>query len=644
MSRLARQTWPCSPGPFARRLLAGVAPGECSTVREPRHAAPDEAPKSKTPRLAGLTCLLLGAALCGCSTVQEVPRPADADLLAAGPNEAGDAASRPSAQDAAESDEPRSPARDTDPDVLARRMSEAIRDDDVGTVRQLLDSAGIESFGSALHAAARFESPRAAALLIERGADVNSDGGWTQLHFALLDGTDRPALQVANLLLEHGADVHAATSAMGWTPLHFAAHLSGSDRVRGTDVLRIVRTLMERGADVNARTRVGGWTPVRVAGESGGSADVLAALRFAGGRDDGCDDAPMVPAYRGGSRGRRMEWEQRRAEGTSECDMPFAVPGVVDAGSWRGGAGSFTAPGADEALLIESVGFFEGRHTKLAALRDRHGAIRPIMTFDGYTDIQGLCFDAETATHTAVFTRGFDGCCLPVDTAYYHYDADAGTLAEVFVDEGEQHSPASADEACRWRDKMAGLDVYEDALNALRVGSLPALVATGDNALDALRTALWAGLVLVAEGALHPLASRVVPTEVVETQLERLRKLSDIARVWSPDVESPRWKVVAAEYLGVVRRESLDACKGVLLVWDGARQEWHSIYDCAEIFAIEIHGDTLSAALYVGASDCGTRLRELSCYLEVDLATRQARLWDEPHGRFWHERRERPDR
>ncbi len=25
-----------------------------------------------------------------------------------------------------------------------------------------------------------------------------------------------------------------------------------------------------------------------------------------------------------------------------------------------------------------------------------HGAIRPIMTFDGYTDFQGLCFDAET--------------------------------------------------------------------------------------------------------------------------------------------------------------------------------------------------------------------------------------------------------
>ena len=25
-----------------------------------------------------------------------------------------------------------------------------------------------------------------------------------------------------------------------------------------------------------------------------------------------------------------------------------------------------------------------------------HGVIRPIMTFDGYTDFQGLCFDAET--------------------------------------------------------------------------------------------------------------------------------------------------------------------------------------------------------------------------------------------------------
>ena len=283
--------------------------------------------------------LLLGAALC-------------AEATAPSHVEAG--------QGAQEVDE-RSPARNIDPNVLAR-MAEAAEDDDVGTVRQLLDSADMENFGFALETAARFESPQAAALLIERGAEVNNDSGWTPLHFALLAGTDRPALQVANLLLEHGADVHAATLVMGWTPLHLAAHLSGSwvwrngrwnepDGMARPDVLQVVQTLLERGADVNARTRIGGWTPVRVARESDGSADMLAALQAAGGRDDGCDDAPTVPEYWQGGliRSSLRERERRGAGGDPECEytMSFAVPGVIDAGYWWGGAGSFTAPGAE---------------------------------------------------------------------------------------------------------------------------------------------------------------------------------------------------------------------------------------------------------------------------------------------------------
>ena len=57
--------------------------------------AADGVPKGTTLRSAGLfACLLLGIA-CGCSTVQEAPRPARADLRAAGPDGTGDAASRP---------------------------------------------------------------------------------------------------------------------------------------------------------------------------------------------------------------------------------------------------------------------------------------------------------------------------------------------------------------------------------------------------------------------------------------------------------------------------------------------------------------------------------------------------------------------
>ena len=114
-----------------------------------------------------------------------------------------------------------------------------------------------------LHVAARSESPEVAALLLERGAEVDARDaiGWTPLYYALLRGVDRPAFRTANLLLEQGANANAATAAMGWTPLHLAAYLSDS----GVEVLDIVQTLIERGADVGARMRIGGWSPARVA-------------------------------------------------------------------------------------------------------------------------------------------------------------------------------------------------------------------------------------------------------------------------------------------------------------------------------------------------------------------------------------------
>lgn len=88
----------------------------------------------------------------------------------------------------------------------------------------------------------------------------------------------------------------------------------------------------------------------------------------------------------------------------------------------------------------------------------------------------------------------------------------------------------------------------------------------------------------------------------------------------------------------------MDVCEGVLLIWDEAGQEWRSIYDCAAFVDIEIRGDALSAALYVGTTECGIRRQGLSCYLEVDLKTWQAELWNEPHGYYWSNDRERPKR
>ena len=136
--------------------------------------------------------------------------------------------------------------------------------------------------------------------------------------------------------------------------------------------------------------------------------------------------------------------------------------------------------------------------------------------------------------------------------------------------------------------------------------------------------------------------SRVVPTEVVESQLETLDSL-DVASVWHPDVESPRWRVAVAE-IGMRQSGSVDVCEGVLLVRDGERQEWRSIYDCADLYDIQIHANTLFAELYSNEPYCGPPRLAHSCYLELDLTTREARLWYYLGRDHWRDRRERLSR
>ena len=320
-----------------------------------------------------------------------------------------------------------------------------------------------------LHMAARHEFAEVAALLIERGADVNAQDGhgrWTPLHYALLDGLRRPGLQTANLLIDHGADVNAATLVMGWTPLHLAASLSacqtrrweecGNDSAWTPDVLALVRKLIDHGADVNARTRVGGWTPADVAVESAPRdydesreplQAVLAALRAAGGKDDGCGWVESVPFYYSGYR--HLETEGRRKPGCDYFDMPFVMPDLA-AGSGRRVAGSFTAPGAAEWLVFEAAGpMDDGFFYRLASLQDQHGNVSPVAGFDRFTQYRGLCLDPETGTHTAIFEHDCDRGPCPPRTTYFHYDADAGTL----VDSGARRRRASEDEVCGWREE-----------------------------------------------------------------------------------------------------------------------------------------------------------------------------------------------
>jgi hypothetical protein len=88
-----------------------------------------------------------------------------------------------------------------------------------------------------LHSAGFFRREKSAALLIDKGAEVNAKdiSGLTPLHTAVLGGSE----PVVALLLEKGADVNAATDD-GSTPLHMAAAVGE---------YQIAKQLLAQGAD-----------------------------------------------------------------------------------------------------------------------------------------------------------------------------------------------------------------------------------------------------------------------------------------------------------------------------------------------------------------------------------------------------------
>ncbi|KAN0142123.1 Ankyrin repeat-containing domain protein [Lactarius tabidus] len=88
-----------------------------------------------------------------------------------------------------------------------------------------------------------------ARLLLERGVDVNArrKDSWTPLHSAAFKGR----LEIAQVLLKHGADANAAT-AWGETALQLVSHGEHDSREHRVGIAQM---LLERGVDVHARNK-----------------------------------------------------------------------------------------------------------------------------------------------------------------------------------------------------------------------------------------------------------------------------------------------------------------------------------------------------------------------------------------------------
>ena len=97
---------------------------------------------------------------------------------------------------------------------------------------------------TALHAAVKRGADKAVQVLLEHSAEPNAlaSDGYAPLHEAASKAA------IADLLLDHGAEVNIPNSKNGLQPLHMAARHGASD---------VCQLLLSRGADVNAVSKEG---------------------------------------------------------------------------------------------------------------------------------------------------------------------------------------------------------------------------------------------------------------------------------------------------------------------------------------------------------------------------------------------------
>ena len=142
---------------------------------------------------------------------------------------------------------------------LYQKFANAIYADDMETVRELADSEeSLNSRGlggeSPLIGAVMMDKPEIAALLIEKGADVNIKGKTcgTALSNCVMGIKDpEKAAEIAALLIENGADINMPVLS-NQTPLHLAAMQRH---------MPIARVLLKNNADPNVKDD-GGRTPL----------------------------------------------------------------------------------------------------------------------------------------------------------------------------------------------------------------------------------------------------------------------------------------------------------------------------------------------------------------------------------------------
>jgi ankyrin repeat protein len=146
----------------------------------------------------------------------------------------------------------------------AERLSELLDADEA--LANAWSPDGFQPLGLAVF----FGHPRAASLVLERGADPRAPARHAQIkaapiHSAAAASDARARRDLAELLLDHGADPAAAQDS-GFTALHAAAQHGD---------LELASLLLERGADAHAVT-ADGRTPAAIAREQGN--DELAEL------------------------------------------------------------------------------------------------------------------------------------------------------------------------------------------------------------------------------------------------------------------------------------------------------------------------------------------------------------------------------